>query len=184
MILYVARHGETDLNIEDRYQGISDPPLNRLGEAQAAALAANLPPSIVRVVCSPQLRAFQTASAVAEARRLPLEAMPHFRERDFGIFEGLTPAEVKERHPDLWEAGVVRQWDSAPPEGETTRAVVRRTAAGLRLLGRKHRDDAVLLVTHGFVVRTLRYLLTDITKHEIFELPKIGNGEFLTFILP
>lgn len=184
MILYVARHGETDLNIDDRYQGISDPPLNERGLLQAAELAARLPAGIVHVVCSPQQRAFQTASAITESRRLPLEAMSHFRERNFGIFEGLTPAEAREQHPKLWAEGVVRQWNGAPPGGETTREVVRRTANGLRILRRAHRDEAVLLVTHGFVVRALRYLLTDIKQGEFFELPKIGNGDFLTFILP
>lgn len=39
-------------------------------------------------------------------------------------------------------------------------------------------------MTHGFVVRALRYLLTDIKQGEFFELPKIGNGDFPTFILP
>lgn len=46
MILYIARHGETDLNIDDRYQGISDPPLNERGMPQAVALAASLPAGI------------------------------------------------------------------------------------------------------------------------------------------
>jgi broad specificity phosphatase PhoE len=73
---------------------------------------------------------------------------------------------------------------AAPPGGETTRAVVRRTAAGLRVLRAAHRDDAVVLVTHGFVVRAVRFLLTDIPQEEFFTMPKIGNGEFLTFVLP
>lgn len=130
MILYIARHGETDLNIQDRYQGISDSPLNDRGLQQAAALAAGLPAGIVHVISSPQKRAYQTASALAEARRLPLETMSHFRERDFGIFDGLTPAEVQKRHPDLWERKIVQQWNDAPPGGETTRDVVRRVANG------------------------------------------------------
>lgn len=184
MILHIARHGETDLNIDDRYQGISDHPLNERGVLQAASLAANLPAGIDHVICSPQLRAFQTAAAIVDARRLRLETMPQFRERDFGIFEGLTPAEVQERHPDLWAQGVVRKWNSAPPGGETTREVVRRTAFGLRNLRRRHKDEAVALVTHGFVVRAVRYLLTDTSQDDFFELPKIGNGTFLTFVLP
>lgn len=183
MILYIARHGETDLNIDDRYQGVTDPPLNQRGLQQAAALAANLPPGIARLVSSPQQRAFQTASAVAEARRLPVETMAHFRERDFGVFDGLTPSEAAARYPDLWAQGIVSQWNGAPPGGETTREVVRRTAAGLRMLRKEHKDDAVALITHGFVVRAVRYLLTDISQGEFFALPKIGNGQFLTFAL-
>jgi broad specificity phosphatase PhoE len=184
MILYVARHGETDLNIEDRFQGISDLPLNVRGREQASILADSLPAGIVHVFTSPQLRAYQTASAVAQARRLPLTTMPYFRERDFGIFEGLTPAEAEQHHPVLWAQDIVRQWNSAPPGGETTRNVVRRIATGLRTLRRQHRDEAVVLIAHGFVVRAVRYLLTGIPQEEFFAVPKIGNGEFLTFVLP
>jgi broad specificity phosphatase PhoE len=184
MILYIARHGETDLNTEDRYQGSSDLPLNERGVQQAAALAASLPPGIAQVVCSPQRRALQTASVIAEGRRLPLKTMAHFREREFGIFEGLTQGEVQEHHPELWAQGVLQQWHGAPPGGETTRAVVRRTAVGLRLLRTAHKDDAVALIAHGFVVRAVRFLLTGIPQEEFFVKPKIGNGEFLTFILP
>lgn len=184
MILYIARHGETDLNIEDRYQGVSDQPLNERGMQQAATLASSLPPGIGYIYSSPQRRAQQTAAAVAEARGLSVKAMAQFRERNFGIFEGLTQVEAANMYPDLWEQSPVRQWNGAPPGGETTRDVVRRTAAGLRLLRNAHRDDAVALVTHGFVVRAVRYLLTDTTQDNFFVLPKIGNGEFLAFSLP
>ena len=184
MILYIARHGETDLNIEDRYQGVGDLPLNEHGVEQAVALTAALPLGIVHVVSSPQRRACQTASVVADARRLPHTTMTNFRERDFGIFEGLTPAEAQARYPELWAQEVVRQWNGAPPGGETTRAVVRRTAAGLRMLRKAHKDEAVLLVTHGFVVRAVRFLLTGIPQQEFFAVPKIANGEFLSFAFP
>lgn len=184
MILYLARHGETDLNIDDRYQGIGDLPLNHTGRRQAVALEASLPAGIVHIVSSPQRRAFETASAVATARCLPLTTMPDFRERDFGVFEGLTPAEAREAYPALWAQAILQQWNGAPPEGETTRAVVRRTARGLRALRRAYRDEAVLLVAHGFVVRAARFLLSGIPKEAFFVEQKIGNAEFLTFILP
>lgn len=184
MILYLARHGETDLNIGDRYQGISDLSLNARGMEQAELLAASLPAGIAHVVASPQRRAYETASVLATARRLPLSMMPEFRERDFGVFEGLTAADARARYPELWAQGVHQQWAAAPPDGETTQEVVKRVSAGLRTLRSAYRDDAVLLVTHGFVVRAVRYLLTGIPKEEFFTLPKIGNGEFLTYALP
>jgi broad specificity phosphatase PhoE len=184
MILYIARHGETDLNIEDRYQGIGDLPLNESGRRQALNLEASLPPGIGRIISSPQRRAYQTACAVAESRRLPLTTMANFRERNFGVFEGLTPEQARHGYPELWAQGILQQWNSAPPDGETTRAVVRRTAAGLRELRTNFRDEAVLLVAHGFVVRAARFLLTGIPKEEFFAEQKIGNGTFLTFVLP
>ena len=70
MKLYLARHGETDLNIDDRYQGISDAPLNARGIDQARALALALPLDVTRIVSSPLQRALQTAQAVGTARGL------------------------------------------------------------------------------------------------------------------
>ena len=102
MKLYLARHGETDLNIDDRYQGSSDAPLNARGRAQADALAAALPHDITRIVASPLQRALQTAQAVGSARGLAVHTMTGLREKDFGVFDGLTPAEVAERYPALW----------------------------------------------------------------------------------
>jgi broad specificity phosphatase PhoE len=180
MTLLMARHGQTDLNIDDRWQGRLDPPLNAAGLAQAGELAALLPADIEVLVCSPLLRARQTAAAVAQARGLGLQIEPAFRERDFGIFEGLTPEEARQRHPELWNPDVVFQWDDAPPGGETTRAVVQRVDAGLQALCRQHAGRRVLLVSHGFVVRCLRYLLDGLGEAEFFTAARIPNGSFLT----
>lgn len=184
MILYLARHGETDLNIDDRYQGSSNLPLNTRGLQQASDLAARVPPSIDRIVSSPQLRAYQTATAIANVTGLALTTDAGFRERDFGIFEGLSQAEVQQRYPTLWAQHRVQQWDDAPPSGETVHQVVHRVSAALHALNAMHKNDTIVLVTHGFVVRALRFLLSGIPEDEFFALPKIGNGELLAFALP
>jgi broad specificity phosphatase PhoE len=184
MILYLARHGETDLNIDDRYQGSSNLPLNARGLQQAASLATRVPAGVVAVVSSPQLRAYQTAQAVAATTALALETQVWLRERDFGVFEGLSQAEVQHRYPQLWVQNVVQQWNGAPPGGETVNQVVQLVADGLQALRAQYKEQAIVLVTHGFVVRAVRFLLSGIPQDEFFALPKIGNGEFLTFVLP
>lgn len=184
MHLYLARHGETDLNIDERYQGRSNAPLNARGQAQAAALAAALPAGIHHIVASPLLRARQTAGVVAERHGLSVTLMDDLAERDFGAFDGLTLAEVQARYPALWAAGVATAWDLPPPGGETTRAVVQRVAACLAELQARHAGQTVLLVVHGFVIRALRYLLDGLTEAEFFDAPKLGNGEFIVRRLP
>ena len=184
MKLYLARHGETDLNIDDRYQGRSDLPLNERGLAQAEALAAALPLDITHIVSSPLQRALHTAQAVGRARGLPVRTMAGLREKHFGRFDGLTPAEVAARFPALWHGGVLTSWDQPPPGGETTRAVVQRVSACLDELRAAHAGDTVLLVVHGFVVRALRYLLDGLDESEFFIAPRIGNAEFLVRELP
>lgn len=177
--LYLARHGETDLNAGERFQGVSDLPLNARGHAQAARLAHALPTGIEFIATSPQLRARQTAEAVANARHLPLQSFAEFRERDFGCFEGLNPDEAAQRYPDLWARKLAYQWADAPPGGESAEEVVRRVVAGLLRLHVRHAGRPVLLVAHGFVVRAVRFIASGITKEEFFVLPRIDNGNFL-----
>lgn len=179
MKLYLARHGETDLNIDDRYQGRSDAALNERGLAQAQALAQALPHDITRIVASPMRRAVQTAQAVAHARGLPVHTMEGLREKDFGCFDGLTPGEVSTQYPDLWQSGVLTSWDQLIPGGETTRAVVDRVTACLIELQQKCAQDIVLLVVHGFVIRALRYRLDGLRESDFFTAARIGNAEFL-----
>lgn len=179
MKLYLARHGETDLNVDERFQGVSDLPLNAVGLAQAAQLAQSLPAGIECIATSPQLRARQTAEAVASSRRLPLQTFAEFRERDFGCFEGLNPDEAAQRYPDLWARNLAWQWAEAPPGAESAEEVVRRVAAGLLQLCALHAGRSVLLVAHGFVVRAVRFIASGIAKEDFFVLPRIGNGDFL-----
>lgn len=180
MKLYLARHGETDLNTDDRYQGSSNLPLNAAGMTQARRLAQALPGDITRIVSSPQQRALQTALTVAQARGLKVEVMPDLRERDFGEFDGLTLPEVQQRHPTLWQAGIITAWDTPPPGGETTRQVVQRVSVALAELQARHANHEVLLLcVHGFVIRALRFLLDGLAEHEFFDAPRLGNAEFL-----
>jgi broad specificity phosphatase PhoE len=179
MKLYLARHGETDLNVDDRYQGMSDAPLNARGRVQAETLAAALPHDVTRIVASPLRRALHTAQAVGSARGLAVQVMAKLREKNFGDFDGLTPAEVAQRFPALWQGGVLTSWDQPTPGGETTREVVHRVAVGLHELHDQYRDETVLVVVHGFVVRALRFLLDGLSEAEFFVTPRIGNAEFL-----
>lgn len=180
MTLILARHGETALNTEERWQGRLDEPLNPTGQAQARALAAALPAGIQALVVSPMLRARQTAQPVAQARGLVPRLDGDFRERDFGVFDGLTEAEAQAQFPDLMARNAAYRWDEEPPGAEPTRAVVDRVARGLQRLREEHDGQTVLLVSHGFVVRCLRYLIDGLSEAEFFAAARIPNGSYLT----
>jgi broad specificity phosphatase PhoE len=179
MELLLARHGQTDLNVDERWQGRLDLPLNATGRAQADALAAALPPGIEVIVASPQLRARQTAEVVAAARGLEIEFDALFRERDFGAFEGLTSEEARVQHPALWAANAAYRWDLQPLGAESTQEVVDRVAVGLQALKSRHAGRCVLLVSHGFVVRCLRYLIDRLPPQDFFAAERIPNGGFI-----
>ena len=182
--LLLARHGQTRLNVDDRWQGRLDEPLNATGLAQAEQLALSLPMGIDALVVSPMQRARQTAEPVAQARGLRMRPDEDFRERDFGIFEGLTEGEAAQQFPELAARNVAYRWDAEPPGAESTQSVVDRVARGLQRLRDEHRDQTVLLVSHGFVVRCLRYLIDGLSGDAFFAAERIPNGSYLVRELP
>jgi broad specificity phosphatase PhoE len=179
MKLYLALHGETDLDIDDRYQGSSNEPLNPAGMTQARRLAQVLPADIQRIISSPQQRALQTALTVAQARGLRVEVEPDFRERDFGAFEGLTSSEAAQRHPALWQAGIITAWDMPLPGGETNRQMVQRVSAVLQGLQARYANEVMLVCAHGFVIGALCHLLDGLSTPQLFDAPRLGNAEFI-----
>src|SRR4029079_3482461 len=98
--ILLARHGETDWNVERRVQGHSDTPLNDTGRGQARALAEELAGEPIDAVYSSDLvRAHETARLVAEQRGLDVTAIRDLREKHFGTWEGLTDVEIHDRFP-------------------------------------------------------------------------------------
>ncbi len=115
-ILYLVRHGQSDWNAANRFQGHVDRPLTDLGRTQAEALARELASiALEAIYSSPLRRALDTATAVAAGRDLEVVADDGLREVDVGSWAGLTRAEVEERFPaefrrwveggDGWEDG-------------------------------------------------------------------------------
>lgn len=177
MRLYVVRHGQTQANAEHRYLGALDPGLTATGREQAAALRLEWPDSIRRIVTSPLQRARQTADILNYRLNLPLQVIPAFRERDVGLFEGLTQAEAQARYPEVWQRNVTRQWDSGPPGGESIAEVVTRVHEGLIALINQSAAEDTLLVGHGFVAKTIRALVN--REFSDFFDWQLGNGHWL-----
>jgi broad specificity phosphatase PhoE len=148
-ILILARHGETDWNREDRFQGQADPPLNPAGRAQSVELAEALAGEpIARVYTSPLRRARETAELVAERLGVEVEPLEALCEIDVGSWTGLTRDEVAERFPEAYARWVER----APhgfEDGETYEELAARVIPALRALADGHRSTTLLVVTHG-----------------------------------
>lgn len=101
---YIFRHGETDYNLEKRWQGCGlNPDLNATGQQQAVALAQKLKPAKLEVVySSPLRRAVQTAKVIAAAENIPLELIPNLREGCFGEAEGMQRDDIAAKWPELF----------------------------------------------------------------------------------
>ena len=151
--LILVRHGETDWNRARRWQGHADTTLNELGRRQATDLATALAGEPVAAVYSSDLRrAQETAAIVADAHGLEVRVEPRLREINFGEWEGLTTAEIHDPYPTF-----VRDWppdEGKPfPGGETYVAMGARVVAALEEIGRRHRDETVVVILHGGPIR-------------------------------
>lgn len=176
MRIFVARHGETQWNLENKVCGSTDLPLTEKGLAQAQALAekaVQVKPDVI--IASSMLRAQQTAGAVAHRLGMEIVTEPRLVEQDFGTSEG-----VDRKDPDFV---VRRRWCSAKfPQGESIFQMVHRVYSVLDELPGKYPDKTVLLVCHGSVSRAIRTYFVDMTTEEYFGyLP--DNGELVEYTL-
>jgi alpha-ribazole phosphatase len=153
MNLLLIRHGQTNWNLEQRFQGQSDIPLNETGRKQANALAERLAAEQFDAVYSSDLqRATQTTKIIC---RSGFQPDIRLREVNFGDWEGLTYDEIKAKHPETLAAWENDIFNNAPSHGETLEGLSVRVQSMLDELCAKHRDQTVLIVAHGGVLQTL-----------------------------
>lgn len=150
----LVRHGETAWNAEKRIQGQTDIGLDPVGLGQAQAAAGWLSGRPVAALYSSDLqRAQQTAAYIAGALGLTPCLLAGMRERRYGLFEGLTYAEARLRHPAHYHAFEIRQPDFALPEGgESLCQLYERVTCCLGEVAARHPGQTVVLVTHGGVL--------------------------------
>ena len=154
-VTLLLRHGQTLMSVQKRYAGRSDVPLTDLGVQQAAAAAKRLASAgIGLIVTSPLLRTAQTAQEVAATTGAPMVTDDGFRETDFGAWEGLTFAEVRERWPAELTAWLADP-EVAPPGGESFVDVSARVTAALDRVLAGREGQTVLIVSHVTPIKTL-----------------------------
>lgn len=152
-IICLARHGETNWNIERRFQGQFDIALNARGRAQAQALARELANAhFDRVYSSDLRRAMNTAAPIAEARGLTVLATQRLREKDDGVWQGHTHAEVQAKYAEDYQHYLTRDADFAAAEGETLNEFSRRVRSVLADIARESAGLTVLVVAHAGVL--------------------------------
>jgi probable phosphoglycerate mutase len=157
VLLYLVRHGETDWNLAHRIQGSTDIPLNERGREQART-TGNL---LARrewdaIFTSPLARAAETARIIAGETGLgSAHLLDAVVERNYGSAEGLTDREIEARFPG----------DTPVPGRETRDEVVARVLPALMAIADGHPDQAVIVVTHGGVIRSVLNTIDAGSKH-------------------
>jgi probable phosphoglycerate mutase len=150
------RHGETDWNRQQRFQGQTDVPLNAIGLAQAARLGERLAVERADLLLSSDLgRARQTAAPLETVWALAASLHPALREQNFGVLEGLDVPTIKSRHADLWALWLEHRADFALPGGESLRQFHARVLGAVRDLAADESGRTLAVVTHGGVLDML-----------------------------
>ncbi len=170
-MIYLLRHGQTEFNLEGRYQGQSDSPLTDCGRRQALAYGTLLAEHVgsAPIWTSSLPRAMETARLVAAA--LPnaeLHLDERLREVSFGVWEGMTRADIAAEWPNVRKQHPPRQWKLHAPQSEGIDPLISRLKAVL--------DDAVnlkgdlILVGHGVAGRLMRGLHSGLSLSEALTL--------------
>lgn len=174
--LYAVRHGTTTMNVQNRYRGRRDIPLDAQGYQDAVDAARALSSvGLTAVYTGPLRRTIATAQIIADEARVPdLRILHGLNNVDYGAWEGMTSEEAAMYDP----AGYARYHDDPAhgvcPAGERLRDARQRILDAIRLIGERHKGESVVAVTHAVMVRLT---VADITgvNDERWRIP-VGRG--------
>jgi broad specificity phosphatase PhoE len=148
--LWIARHGETDWNLEGRFQGQADPPLNASGLEQARQVADKLADACIHSIYSSDLqRALLTAKIIGERLGLTPHTNRRLREIRLGEWEGMLTEQIKSQYPEVWYRRQLDPVNVSSPGGENLQEVAERIWPAVDRIVHRHPDETVLLVSHG-----------------------------------
>lgn len=196
MRIFMARHGETDWNVERRIQGSTDIPLNENGIRQAHSLAGYLERQVVgkggtitHIFTSPLERAKETAEIVGARLRVPVEAVSGLEEMNFGICEGKSWLEAKAMYPQE-----LSEWEENKRErrilgGESYQDVLDRFFSAYKIMKRRlslaeldgEKDNNILIITHGAVIMLLLSLRDGYSFSDSFLRVRVENARAYAF---
>ena len=171
--LYIARHGETDWNLQHRLQGWTDIPLNDTGRRQADALAQSLRGVHLDAIYSSTLsRSRDTARTVAGSTGLMVESLDGLRERNYGHFQGGS-----DTTPDYLRRTNV--WDDRLDDGESLDQLLARTQASLEQIRREHPTGNVLIVAHRITNQMILRALLGLTPDQTVKIVQDNDEVYL-----
>jgi broad specificity phosphatase PhoE len=175
--LYIARHGETDWNVQHRLQGWTDVPLNETGRKQAAALAESLKGVHIDAIYSSTLsRSRETAQTVAGST-MTVTSLDGLRERNYGHFQGGSDsaAEYLRRTND---------WSDRLDDGESLNQLLARARESLAQIRREHPAGNVLIVAHRITNQMILRALLDLTPEQTAPIVQDNDEVYLVEVDP
>jgi len=179
--LYLVRHGTTVMNVQNRYRGRRDIPLDAQGYQDAVDAARRLSAvGLAAVYTGPLRRTIATAQIIADAAGVPdLRILHGLNNLDYGVWEGMTADEAASYEPEAHAVYRTSPMEAVCPHGERLIDAQRRMIAALQLIGSRHPGEAVVAVTHAVMIRLTLVALNDVDG-ESWRRP-IGRGSVTEF---
>jgi alpha-ribazole phosphatase len=163
MKLYVARHGETNLNKKKVYQGWVDSELNEEGIKHCEEIRDKL--SCITfdvVITSPLKRAVQSAEIIAGTPHSKFITCDAFKELNFGLWEAMHYKEIEKNYPLEWNLWSEDWVNYTIPHGESFKIFYHRVEQGLKNMLEEYKDSTVLLVSHEGTLKVITTLLLNL----------------------
>jgi broad specificity phosphatase PhoE len=178
--VYLVRHGTTTMNVQNRYRGRRDVPLDAQGYQDAVDAARVLSDKgLTAVYTGPLRRTIATAQIIADEARVPdLRILHGLINLDYGAWEGLTSAEAEMFDPEGYARYRTRPLETVCPNGERLSDAQLRMHDAIELISGRHRGEKVAAVSHAVMIRLL-VLAIEPVEGEEWRVP-LGRGSLTT----
>jgi alpha-ribazole phosphatase len=155
--LYLCRHGEVVGDGQRRYNGHRDVDINETGVMQMEGLRDRLKDApLSTIYCSDLIRTVKGADIIGGPHAAPKVKKPEFRERNVGVWEGMTWDDIQARYPKEWNEWLGDIVNFVPPgDGESLLQVSHRVLPALGAVLEGNRGGEIVLVAHGGVNRVI-----------------------------
>lgn len=168
MNIFLCRHGETEWNLNKRYQGQLDSKLTEKGEKQAYLLGEFLESKKIDVIYSSPLgRALTTSSIVSNLINKPIIIMDELKEISFGSFHGLNREDVKKTHKHFFTKRVGEEVTTKYPMGESFHDIILRSNS---INFNKMMYQNITIIGHNFINKSIRKNILDIPITTAYQL--------------
>ncbi len=155
--LFLIRHGQTESNVEGRYQGSMDTNLTETGKEQALAAKKYLSKvKFSSIYSSPLKRAMQTAVIMADGTGLEIKVREDLKEMNFGKWEGMKFEEINTSYRQDYQDWLADPYKNPPTDGESFGSLIKRADSAVKKIITENPDgSSVAVITHGGVILAL-----------------------------
>ncbi len=190
--LFLLRHGETQANLEQRYQGQGESHLSELGIEESEALSDFLAKEDFSAIYSSTLsRSYETAKIIAKPHGLDVTKISGLIERDYGIWEDMKFDEIRRKYPALYGGWLIDPGKTLIPDAESLEEMQKRGVTTIESLIEKHSGKTFCVVGHGGLNRGVlfHYMHIDLNNfwrirqdNTCINIIEIGNAPIVTLL--